>query len=242
MFEFGSFSVDSYAFFILLALAVGTALYFWNAKQERSLDDNSIYIAISALVGGTLGAKIPIWIMNLPLIIAHPSLSSILSGRTIVGGLAGGMLTAYLVKRKLKIKTKRGNVFAPSVAIGIAIGRIGCFLRGCCYGLPTNLPVGVNFGDGILRHPTQLYESLFALALFVYFQFYYPRPAVPGEMFRKLMVYYFVFRFFEEFIRYNQILYFYLSYFQWMALVIILFLSRDKLLNIFKINQKVYGK
>lgn len=242
LFKLGSIGVDSYSFFVLLALAVGFAFYFNNARKEKSLNDNSIYIAISALVGGIIGAKIPIWIVNFPLILSNLSISTILSGRTIIGGLVGGMLSVIWIKRKLKIKTKRGNLFAPSVAIGISIGRIGCFLEGCCYGIPTNSSWGVNFGDGVLRHPTQIYEAMFTFILFIYFQFYYSRPAVPGEMFRKLMIYYFIFRFFEEFIRDNQFVYFYLSYFQWMSLLVILYFFREQLINIFKINFNKYGK
>jgi phosphatidylglycerol:prolipoprotein diacylglycerol transferase len=238
----GLISIDSYSIFIVLALIVGIAVYYYNAIKSNSINDNSFYMAISALVGGVLGAKIPIWIINFPLIISQPSLSTIFSGRTIIGGLLGGMLSVIWIKRKLRIKTKRGNLFAPSVALGITVGRIGCFLRGCCYGVPTTLPWGVNFGDGIMRHPTQFYEAIFTFVLFVYFQFFYKKPAVPGEMFGKLMVYYFVFRFFEEFIRANQIYYLHFSYFQWLSIGVLLFLYRDKIINIFKTKFKFYGK
>jgi len=237
LFSIGNIAIESYPVFVALALLVGIVLYYYNVKKAGSLGDNSFYIAVAAVAGGTLGAKIPIWIINLPVIIEHPSLSIILSGRTITGGLIGGMLSVIWMKKRLGIKTKRGNLFAPSVALGIAIGRLACFLRGCCYGVVTDLPWGVDFGDGLHRHPTQIYEMIFAFGLFVYFQFFYKRPAVPGEMFQKLMIYYFVFRFFEEFLRENYTLYFYLSYFQWISIAVIIYLFREKIINIFKVQK-----
>jgi prolipoprotein diacylglyceryltransferase len=72
------------------------------------------------------------------------------------------------MKRYIGLRTSTGDLYAIPLALGIAIGRIGCFLTGLSdntYGIPTNLPWAINFGDGIPRHPTQLYEILFLLAL-----------------------------------------------------------------------------
>jgi phosphatidylglycerol:prolipoprotein diacylglycerol transferase len=73
-----------------------------------------------------------------------------------------------IVKRSIGLRTSTGDLYAIPLAIGIAIGRIGCFLTGLSdntYGNPTSLPWAINFGDGIPRHPTQLYEIVFLLAL-----------------------------------------------------------------------------
>jgi phosphatidylglycerol:prolipoprotein diacylglycerol transferase len=89
-------------------------------------------------------------------------------GKTIVGALAGGLISVELIKRYIGLRTSTGDLYAIPLALGIAIGRIGCFLTGLSdntYGTPTNLPWAVNFGDGIPRHPTQLYEIIFLLAL-----------------------------------------------------------------------------
>ena len=72
------------------------------------------------------------------------------------------------MKRYIGLRTSTGDLYAIPLALGIAIGRIGCFLTGLSdntYGVPSNLPWAVDFGDGIPRHPTQLYEILFLLAL-----------------------------------------------------------------------------
>jgi prolipoprotein diacylglyceryltransferase len=85
-----------------------------------------------------------------------------------VGGLVFGLISVELTKRYIGLRDSTGDLYAIPLALGIAIGRIGCFLTGLSdntYGTPTNLPWAINFGDGIPRHPTQLYEILFLLAL-----------------------------------------------------------------------------
>jgi phosphatidylglycerol---prolipoprotein diacylglyceryl transferase len=92
----------------------------------------------------------------------------LVGGKTIVGALAFGLMSVELTKRYIGLRDSTGDLYAIPLAIGIAIGRIGCFLTGLSdntYGTPTNLPWAVNFGDGIPRHPTQLYEIIFLLAL-----------------------------------------------------------------------------
>ena len=89
-------------------------------------------------------------------------------GKTIVGGLLGGWIAVEAVKRFSGIKTRTGDLFALPLCVGIAVGRIGCFLAGLAddtYGTQTSLPWGVDFGDGIARHPTQIYEILFLALL-----------------------------------------------------------------------------
>lgn len=220
-------SIPSYSLFIVLGLIVGLIVYFYEAKKNKVLSENTFYLLIAALVGGVLGAKLPIWIINFRAIIAAlPDLTLFLTGRTIVGGLVGGFIAVLIAKKLLKIKVKRGNLFAPAIAMGVAIGRIGCFLRGCCYGVVTSLPWGVNFGDGLLRHPTQIYESIFMLGMFVYFQFAKKKlNKYPGSMFEILMFGYFAFRFFIEFIRVEKVVFVGLTMFQLVSIVVVIYFS-----------------
>jgi prolipoprotein diacylglyceryltransferase len=91
-----------------------------------------------------------------------------MGGKTIVGALAFGLVSVELMKRYIGLRQSTGDLYAIPLALGIAIGRIGCFLTGLAdntYGTPTALPWAINFGDGIPRHPTQLYEIIFLLAL-----------------------------------------------------------------------------
>ncbi|HXW26783.1 MAG TPA: prolipoprotein diacylglyceryl transferase family protein, partial [Xanthobacteraceae bacterium] len=82
--------------------------------------------------------------------------------RSIEGAIAGGIVAVELYKRLRGIRVRTGARFALPLAVGVAVGRIGCYLSGLddfTYGTPTALPWGHDFGDGIPRHPVQLYES-----------------------------------------------------------------------------------
>ena len=89
-------------------------------------------------------------------------------GKTIVGGLLGGWLGVEIVKRLTGIRSRTGDLFALPLCVGIAVGRVGCLVAGLAddtYGKPTSLPWAVDLGDGIGRHPVQVYEILFLILL-----------------------------------------------------------------------------
>ncbi|MVT70583.1 diacylglyceryl transferase [Bradyrhizobium pachyrhizi] len=91
--------------------------------------------------------------------------------RSVEGALAGGIVAIELYKWRHGISLRTGARFALPLAIGVAVGRLGCYFAGLedfTYGTPTTLPWGHDFGDGVLRHPVQLYESL-AMAGFAAF-------------------------------------------------------------------------
>ncbi|RLB51505.1 MAG: diacylglyceryl transferase, partial [Deltaproteobacteria bacterium] len=116
-------------------------------------------IVIGATVGGALGAKVP-WLVMDPAGLVDGSVW-MNDGRTITFGLVGGYLGVEVAKLAAGVTVKTGDGFAVPLAVTIAIGRLGCFWAGCCFGASTNVPWGVDFGDGHMRHPTQLYEALF---------------------------------------------------------------------------------
>ena len=94
------------------------------------------------------------------------------AGRSILGAIVGGVLVAELYKSIRGIRGSTGAVFVLPLSVAIAIGRIGCFLGGLddqTYGSPTTLPWAVDFGDGIGRHPVQLYESITMAAFAAWF-------------------------------------------------------------------------
>ena len=114
-----------------------------------------LYIAAGSL-GATLGAYIAgtlnLWLSGVGG-----------AGRSIEGALAGAIIAIEILKSRAGIRGSTGLRFVAPLAAAIAVGRIGCFLAGLddmTYGTPTNLPWGVDFGDGVSRHPVQLYESL----------------------------------------------------------------------------------
>jgi phosphatidylglycerol---prolipoprotein diacylglyceryl transferase len=167
--DVGSFTVHSYGVMLALAFIVAGLVARWQFKKRGVKPDFVYGLVIAAVIGGLLGAKIHFLIL-------HPELwpRNMLSGSGLVwfGGMFGAIVAVILVT--LVSSQKLGAVMdggAVAVAIGYAVGRIGCFLNGCCHGEPTELPWGVAFPEGSPSttapvHPTQLYESLAALVIF----------------------------------------------------------------------------
>jgi phosphatidylglycerol:prolipoprotein diacylglycerol transferase len=215
LFTIGDFAVESYPFFVILGLIAGAITVKFFADKIRVEKEKVSYLFMAALVGGVLGAKIPVWIINFKEISALRGLDwaiAVLSGRTIIGGIIGGILAVLIVKTKLGIKYGAGDPFAPALAISLAIGRIGCFLRGCCYGKETSLP-WASYSHDAYRHPTQLYEVLFHSVAFImmlvfmkrYDKLVKKKVLYPGDMFKMYIVAYCFFRFMTEFIRADTI-------------------------------------
>lgn len=167
-----------------------------------------------------------------------------------MGALIFGLIFVELMKRYTGLRQSTGDLYAIPLAMGIAIGRIGCFLTGLSdntYGTPSSLPWAINFGDGIARHPTQLYEIVFLILLI---PFLYrvtlseardsPNVAaksadtcvnysrfLPGDVFKLFMVAYLSFRFLSDFIKPYPRLLFGLGGIQWACLLTLLYYSPD---------------
>jgi prolipoprotein diacylglyceryltransferase len=166
----------------------------------------AVWVIVGAVFGALVGSKLLAWLESARDYWAQrDNPMSWLGGKTIVGGLLGGWIGVELVKRRLHITRRTGDAFVIPLCLGIAIGRIGCFLTGLpdhTYGTATSLPWGVDFGDGIARHPTQLYESIFALLLgAVLSAFVLSGARRRGDAFRWFMIAYLGFRFLVEFIK-----------------------------------------
>lgn len=142
----------------LAGIGLGLALYRWRLRDlaERTARVTGPGYAVSLVVGGAGGA----WLSGSlnSLMQATPTLS-----HSVVGALAGAVIAVEIYKLARGIKGSTGGVFTGPFALGIVVGRLGCLFQGMSdqtYGLPTRLPWGVDLGDGITRHPVQLYESL----------------------------------------------------------------------------------
>jgi len=231
-FDIFGYKVSSYTIFVGLGLLIGIICFFITiVLKEKIRGDKAYIIVLSALICGFIGSKILVVIENLGIILNDITniRGFLFNGKSIVGGLIGGYIGVRLIKKKLKLESVRiGNKIAPSIAIGMAVGRIGCFLTGCCYGVETKLPIGIDFGDGINRIPTQLIEMIFCLILFVYLLYKQlsDKKLVPGILFQKLVLYYFIFRFFIEFIRGTEKNILFLSIYQVICLVGIVFMIK----------------
>jgi prolipoprotein diacylglyceryltransferase len=222
--EFTHHILPAYVLAMILAFSAGIAVYRYNTRGMEKQSGQLLPILLAAFFGGVIGAKLPLILMNLRQGVRW---QAILAGRTIIGGLVGGTLGVLFIKKKLGIRGRYGNFLAPSIALGMGIGRIGCVFSGCCFGTPTALPWGMDFGDGIARHPTQLYEMIFCLTAFVLLQ-RARKTASPGRLLTRFFLAYFTFRFLEEFIRPHELIAG-LTPFQWISIAGILILTAKTL-------------
>lgn len=132
------------------------------------------WLIVGAAIGASLGSKLLYWLENPVWLLLIPEhWRDLLAGKTIVGGLLGGLIGVELTKKLVGITRSTGDEFAFPLIIAMAIGRVGCFLTGLddhTHGTPTNWITGFDYGDGVLRHPAQLYEI--GLLLFLGFSLY----------------------------------------------------------------------
>jgi prolipoprotein diacylglyceryltransferase len=173
-------------------------------------DDQRWFLIATATIGALIGSRI-LGLME-QVFRLHITWRTFLlpGGRTIVGGLLGGWIAVGLIRRLRGIRARTSDLLAVPLCLGIAIGRIGCFLAGSAdgtYGTATSLPWGVNFGDGVPRHPTQLYEILFLSVLGFILQRYNEKPHPEGGTFRIFLVAYLAWRLLIDFLKPQPLIY-----------------------------------
>lgn len=173
LFEVGRFPIYSYGLLLAAAYLLGLQLAVARARA-RGLDggrvmDLGIWVIVSALVG----AKLLLLLVDFDHFRQNPSelFSLVRSGGVFYGGLVLAVPVALLYARRAGLPVwTTADAFAPGIALGHVVGRIGCLLAGCCYGRPTTLPWGITFTStraaenvgtplGVPLHPTQLYEA-----------------------------------------------------------------------------------
>jgi prolipoprotein diacylglyceryltransferase len=196
--------------FETLAYAAGFAIFRRaRARQGDVVDEPQRWtILAAATVGALVGSRLLGLAEQWPTVqeawqtgrMAALIFSS--GGKTIVGGLLGGWLAVEIAKKVNGIKRRTGDLFALPLCAGIAVGRIGCLLAGLAddtYGKPTTLPWAVDLGDGIGRHPVQVYEICFLILLG--FLISTKRVLPEGARFRIFMGGYLAWRFAIDFLK-----------------------------------------
>ncbi len=185
-------------------IAAGVTMMFVRRTIGDPLsDEKRVQLALAALIGAVLGAKLLAFAEHPQKtwegIVSSPAL--LIGGKTIVGGLLGGMMAVEYAKKRMGITERTGDQWVLPLAVGMSIGRIGCFLTGlddATYGTPTSFPWGIDFGDGP-RHPTQLYEILFIWGLV---GFIHTRSNLSqGGAFRSYMIGYLWWRLFVDWLK-----------------------------------------
>jgi phosphatidylglycerol:prolipoprotein diacylglycerol transferase len=187
------------------AIFVGARLYLTSSKASlRDLGATRNYaVILGCIVGAAIGNKAAHWIHhvdNWHRLADSPWL--ILQGQSIVGGLLGGLIGVELGKKYAGVSESTGDRFVVPILAGLIIGRVGCFIAGLAddtYGNPTTMPWGVDFGDGVRRHPTQLYDILFAACAWALLRHWRPVLArEPGLQFKLMLAGYLLWRLFID--------------------------------------------
>ena len=183
--------------FEIAGSTAGVMLYGWLRKRQGdAVDDRArLYVLIGAAIGATFGARL-LWWAGEPGV----PISLLFSGKTVVGGLLGGLIGVEVTKKLVGVRSSTGDLFVYPLIVAIAIGRIGCFLAGPgdhTHGVPTNLPWAIAIGDGVPRHPVALYEIAFLLALIPLLRTF----RYPGNRFAAFMASYLVFRLLVDFLK-----------------------------------------
>jgi len=228
----GPVDVSPHLIFESLAYLVAFEVY---RRQRRGQGDflpasarSSVIVA--AIVGAALGSKILGWMEDPLDTLSHwRDPAYWMGGKTIVGALLGGTLAVEWTKKRMGVRRRTGDLFAMPLAVGIAIGRLGCFfagLRDHTYGTPTALPWGIDFGDGIRRHPTQLYEVIAMIVLGLLLWKMGRQPHREGDLFRVFMIVYMAWRVAVDFLKPDPT-WAGLSAIQWCAAAAVVWYWRD---------------
>jgi len=220
LFHVGGLGIPTHDFFLVLGVLVALALFAVETHRRGLAHNQALWwVAAGALLGGALFARLSVswrYLAREP----DPSLAGLwlYGGKSVLGGLAGAYFGALVAKRLVGHRGSTGDLFAPAVVLGIAVGRVGCFLTEQV-GTPTSLPWGISVSPevaarlpncsqqcaaGVPMHPSFLYEIAFLLALFGLLWWLRPRVRVEGELFKIFLLSYGVFRFFVEFVRGNE--------------------------------------
>lgn len=217
LFHIGHFALPTYGFLVALGVLTGLVITTKLAKSQGIDPEDAWNLGVLVVLAAIVGAKVLLIINDFGRYSAHPgdifSLEMLQAGGVFYGGILAALATAIYYMRKHHMPGLRTcDTFAPGLALGHSIGRIGCFAAGCCYGKPTNHWWGVVFtnplaaqisGTPLFRRiePTQLFESAIELVNFLILYALIRHKKFEGQVIGAYLFLYGVARFFIEFIR-----------------------------------------
>lgn len=217
LFHIGSFGIPTYGVLVATGVLVGLWISVRNSQKQGIKPENAWDFGMAIVLAGIIGAKILYILVDWRSYADHPreifSLSTLQAGGVFSGGLIAAFVTAWWFLRKHKMPALATcDAFAPGLAMGHAIGRVGCFAAGCCYGKPTTHFWGVTFTNplakdyvgtplGVALEPTQLFESAAELIIFATLTWMFARKKFDGQIFGAYLFLYGIARFLIEFLR-----------------------------------------
>ncbi len=209
--EFGFIKIFTYGLLVATGFFAAILLSAHLGKKEGLDPQKIIDLCFYVLISSLLGARILYVIVEYRYFTVHPLEMFMFwkGGLVFYGGLILAVIVSVVYMRKHALPVwKVGDVVAPSIALGQAIGRWGCFFAGCCYGVKTDVPWAITFSDprslapqGIPLHPTQVYLSLNALVIFAILFWLLRRKTFDGQVIWTYGVLYSVGRFIIEYFR-----------------------------------------
>jgi phosphatidylglycerol:prolipoprotein diacylglycerol transferase len=232
LFSIGSFFIPTYGVLVALGFLVGLLVTMRLATRAGLSSDKVTNLAVYCAIAGVLGAKLFMFLFDWSYYWQNPgeifTMSTLQAAGVFHGGFIAALLVAYFYMRKHELAVlPTMDIFAPGVAVGQAIGRLGCFAAGCCWGRECDLPWGVRFRSDFAApvpldktlHPVQLYESFANFLLFALLYTLAQRKHRPGQIIGLYLIVYSTVRFCIEFFRnHEQSLVFGLSLTQWISL------------------------
>lgn len=219
----GPLALRSYGFTLAISFFVGLWYAIKRSQREGISVNFMINFAFVVIFSGLIGARLAFVLFHLGEFASDP-ISAVnpfgsggqfgIMGMNLYGGVVLAIVFGlWYVRRKKMPLWQVFDIYAPTLALGIGITRIGCFLNGCCFGVPTDLPWCVHFPEGSIPysqfgemclHPTQLYSSLYGFLLFGALHYLDMRKTFYGSMFALMLMVEAVFRFAIEYVRYYE--------------------------------------
>jgi phosphatidylglycerol---prolipoprotein diacylglyceryl transferase len=212
LFTIGGYSQSTYGLLVAVAFVVAITLTGRFAKQAGLSQEAVMNLGMYCALAGIVGAKM-LMFTHISSVGEIFTMETLRAGGDFFGGLILALIVAAVYMRKKGLPVlPTADVFAPGLALGHGIGRIGCFAAGCCYGVRTHLPWAVTFTNpdsngaplNVPIHPTQLYEALSEAAIFAILLWRIRKPHGPGEIISLYLVLYGTVRFLVEFVRYHE--------------------------------------
>ncbi|GAA3959351.1 prolipoprotein diacylglyceryl transferase [Amorphoplanes auranticolor] len=200
----GQMPAGTHDLFVALGLAVAGLVFAAEVRRRGRRDERLWYLVAGVLVGGALFGRLGTWLQHLDLR-QNATLAEqwAYGNRSILSGLAGAYLGVLVAKRLCGYTARSGDLFAPAIAAGMAVGRIGCLLTELP-GTPTGAGWGITV-DGVPRHPSFAYEIAFHLLALAVLIRARDRITQPDALFTGYLAAYAAFRFLVEFVRGNEV-------------------------------------
>ena len=192
-----------YLIFVGISVLIALAFPVTRHLREKRYRQQYYFLQGITLFGAIVGAKLSVLLgdYHWPWTPVNDWSTVLISGRSITGALMGGFLAAEIAKPIIGYTLPPNDRFAALLPFTIAIGRVGCLLSGCCRGTPYNGWCALTSSDGVARHPAQVYEIIFQIAIGGLFVLMVRRGIFFGRLFSLYLMAYGVFRFLTEFIR-----------------------------------------